>query len=116
MKPKLLFYFLFVLIVMTVLAGCSGPGKYDSFAKCLTEKGVKMYGTDWCSHCKNQKSLFDKSFKYIDYVDCDWNRDECTRAGVRGYPTWKINGENYPGEQSFYELSSLTGCELFEED
>jgi len=31
------------------------PGKYDDFAKCLTQNGVKFYGTYWCPHCNNQK-------------------------------------------------------------
>lgn len=26
-------------------------GKYDEFAQYLTEQGVIMYGTEWCSHC-----------------------------------------------------------------
>jgi glutaredoxin len=89
-----------------------GPGKYDEFAQCLTDKGAKMYGTEWCSHCKSQKKMFGNSFQYIDYIDCDKNKDACLEAGVRGYPTWKINGENYPGEQLFGRLSRLTGCEI----
>jgi len=83
-------------------------GKYDEFAKYLTEQDVKMYGTEWCSHCKNQKELFGSSFQYIDYVDCDKNRQECLSAGVQGYPTWKIKGQNYPGEQSIERLAQLS--------
>ena len=71
----------------------------DAFAQCLADKSVTMYGTEWCSHCKNQKKLFGSSFQYINYVDCDKNQQECSSAGVQGYPTWKINGQNYPGEQ-----------------
>ncbi len=116
MKLKFIFCFLFILATSAVLAGCSsGPGSYDEFAQCLTEKGVTMYGTEWCSHCQNQKELFGNSFKYIDYVDCDYNKEECLANGVRGYPTWKINGENYPGEKSMYKLASLSGCSLDEE-
>ena len=85
------------------------PGQSDELAQYLTQQGVKMYGTEWCSHCKNQKKLFGNSFQYIDYVDCDINRQECLDAGVSGYPTWKINNQNYPGEQSFERLASLTG-------
>ncbi len=71
-----------------------------------------MYGTEWCSHCKNQKSMFGDYFQYIDYVDCDKNKDECLTAGIRGYPTWVIAGEQYPGEQSLERLAGLTGCDL----
>jgi glutaredoxin len=86
-------------------------GEYDEFAKYLTEEGVKMYGTEWCSHCQNQKKLFGSSFQYIDFIDCDENRQECLDAGVSGYPTWKINNQNYPGEQSFERLTQLSGYE-----
>lgn len=87
-------------------------GGYDEFTLCLSESGLKMYGTEWCSHCKNQKKLFGNSFKNIDYIDCDKNKDICLSEGIRGYPTWKTNGQKYPGEQSLNKLSELTGCEL----
>ena len=28
------------------------------------------------------------------------------------YPTWKIDGQNHPGEQSLERISSLAGCEI----
>lgn len=83
-----------------------------SFAQCLTEKGVTMYGTEWCGHCKNQKEMFGNAFQYINYVDCDLDKAACSAAGVRGYPTWNIDGENYPGEKPLAQLSELSGCEL----
>lgn len=107
---------LVALSALIIVSGCigsdTGPGQYDSFANCLTETGVTMYGTEWCSHCKNQKALFGSSFKNINYVDCDLSSDKCQLAGVRGYPTWVIDGELYPGERSLSELASLSGCEL----
>jgi len=114
MKLKIIFYFLFIFIFLAA-SGCSNKsGKYDDFAKCLTEKDVTMYGTEWCSHCKNQKALFGKSFKHVDYVDCDRNKQECRNNGIEGYPTWVINGEKYPGEMSLEYLGALSGCELKE--
>lgn len=86
--------------------------KLDKFAQCLTNANLTMYGTSWCSHCKNQKELFGKSFKYINYIDCDRKSEICTLEEITGYPTWKINGESYPGEQSFSKLSQLTDCTL----
>ncbi len=83
----------------------------DSFAQCLTEKGAKMYGTEWCSHCKAQKERFGESFKFIDYIDCDINRGVCNAEGISGYPTWKIMGQNFPGGKTLKELSELTDCE-----
>ena len=71
-----------------------------------------MYGTEWCSHCKNQKKAFGESFQFIDYIDCDRNKDECVKNGVKGYPTWIIDGEKYSGELPLYRLASLAKCTL----
>ena len=92
----------------------SEPGKYDAFAKCLADAGLKMYGTDWCTHCQNQKELFGSSFQYIDYINCDKNKETCLIEGVEGYPTWKIDEESYQGEQTFSQLSQYTNCPLEE--
>ncbi|MBW6462233.1 MAG: hypothetical protein K0B07_04265 [DPANN group archaeon] len=106
-----------LLILIAILLALKNPAmntpaQYDDFAKCLTDKGVKMYGAEWCSHCKNQKKAFGKSFDYVDYVECPDNEFECKNAGVTGYPTWFIDGSNYPGEQTFAKLSELSGCPL----
>jgi len=88
------------------------PGEYDDFAKCLAEKGLKMYGTEWCSHCKNQKARFGNSFQYVDYIDCDKNKATCIAEGINGYPTWKFNNQAYEGEKELSELAQIAGCEL----
>jgi len=95
----------------------SQPGKYDDFAKCLTEKGAAMYGAYWCSHCAAQKEMFGDSFKYINYVECDPNGQNakpelCQQVGIQGYPTWIINGETYEGVRQLAELASVTNCAL----
>jgi glutaredoxin len=76
----------------------------------MTANGATMYGTEWCPHCKAQKEEFGNSFKLIDYVDCDKYMQQCQDAGVEGYPTWKINGTNYPGTQNLYDLAKNSGC------
>jgi len=86
-----------------------GPGEYDDFAKYLTEQGTVMYGAEWCGYCKKQKQMFGNSFQYINYVDCDKNNLACSEAGVSGFPTWSINGENYPGLQQLDKLIELSG-------
>jgi glutaredoxin len=113
MKIALMSFFLFLSLF--ILAACAGPGKYDTFAQCLTDEGAIMYGTDWCSHCQNQKASFEGSFKNINYVNCDTQRDRCLKAKVTGYPTWVIDGESYSGVQSLSRLADLTGCPLIEE-
>ena len=98
--------------INAIVKGSSTPGELDSFATCLTSKGVAMYGTSWCSHCQNQKEMFGKSFKKINFIDCDFKSAECYANGIQSYPTWRINGENYVGVQQLSRLSSLTGCPL----
>ena len=113
MKKKIVFGLLFTLLV-----GCSsstGPASVsnaDALAQCLTERGVRMYGVEWCNHCQNQKTLFGESFRFIDYVDCDRQRQQCDDAGVTAYPTWNINGTDYPGVKSLDTLAALSGCEI----
>ncbi|MDI6798708.1 MAG: hypothetical protein QMD12_01785 [Candidatus Aenigmarchaeota archaeon] len=87
-------------------------GNYDNFAKCLTEKGIILAGTDWCHYCKKQKEMFGSSFQYINYKNCD-NDNWCRNAGVTGYPTWVFpNGQKYAGVQSLERLAELSGCPL----
>ena len=84
----------------------------DTFAQCLTSKGLKMYGAYWCPHCQAQKALFGDSFKYVNYTECTEKPDVCTAAGVQGYPTWEIASTTLVGEQSLETLAAQTGCVL----
>ncbi|MFA6338770.1 MAG: protein disulfide isomerase family protein [Candidatus Paceibacterota bacterium] len=85
----------------------------DEFAKCLTQKGIIMYGTFWCPHCQNQKTKFEDSFKYITYIECTINFKICTNAGVNGLPTWILsNGQKLEGEQTLEKLSEQSNCPL----
>ena len=83
----------------------------EALARCLTEKGFKMYGTNRCSHCKNQKEKFGASFKKIDFIDCDAEKEACTKAGVQWYPTW-VNAEwkLFPWDQSLEKLKNISWC------
>jgi hypothetical protein len=92
-----------VIIIALIAWFILKPGPYDSFAKCLSEKGAVMQGEDWCQYTNAQKAMFGKSFKHINY---EINPNLQTR------PTWIINGEQYSTVQSFERLSALTGCEI----
>ena len=119
-KLALGFAIAFVLIVVVVAVfgiGMPEPGKYDEFAQCLTDKGVKMYGAYWCGHCKDQKDAFGDSWKYVDYTECSSASGgqtlECAEAGITGYPTWEFPGEERAsGYLSFEKLSELSDCSL----
>jgi ABC-type lipoprotein release transport system permease subunit len=92
-----------LVIIALIVNSALSPGKYDEFAKCLTEKGAVMYGEDWCRYTNAQKAMFGKSFKYIKYVQ---------KPDIKVRPTWVINGKTYETVQSFERLSALTGCKI----
>jgi len=100
------------LVLLYVVWPSGGVREYDGFAECLSESGAVMYGTEWCGACRAQKDLFGDSFDKVNFVDCVRKRDECLIAGVGGYPTWKIGGENYEGALELERLGELTSCEL----
>jgi len=92
--------------------------KYDSFAKCLATRQVKMYGLYWCPHCIEQKEKFGASFRYVPYVECavKGSRElapECKIAGAKLFPSWQF-GTDPPkeGVLSLEALSDKTGCSL----
>ena len=105
------------LIVYAILAPAA-PSKYDSFAACLSEKDVKMYGAWWCPHCANQKKLFGSSFDEVKYIECSPGGPrimsvQCREAGITGYPTWEFaDGIRLNGEQSLATLAQKSGCTL----
>ena len=110
-----------VLMLALLMAGCTflGSGKYDAFAKCLDEKGAKMYGSRDCTHCLKQKEAFGSSFQYVNYVECSVDGQPgaeaqvCRDAGVMAYPTWIFPDKTLvEGEMAFQELSDKSGCPL----
>ncbi len=88
-------------------------GAYDTFAKCITENGARLYGTSWCPPCKSQKEKFGSSFQYVNYTDCDEKPEECTKALVYAFPTWTFaDGTSHRGGMLLDELAEKTRCEL----
>ena len=79
----------------------------------LKKVGAKMYGAYWCPYCTRQKEMFGSAFREIDYVECDPRGENarpklCTEAGVKGYPTWEVNGKTHVGVQSLEELANAS--------
>jgi hypothetical protein len=105
------------LLAVFILTGANTSTKYNDFAICLAEKGAKMYGASWCTHCKDQKREFGASWQYVTYIECS-NPDhsqtaQCAQAGIKGYPTWEFaDGTRQSGALPFELLSQKTGCEL----
>jgi hypothetical protein len=90
----------------------------DSFAKCLTQNKVKMYGLFWCTHCADQKELFGDSFQYVTYVECGVPgtrraTEECKAAGIKHTPTWTFSdGTRREGLVPLADLAKQSGCKL----
>lgn len=105
-----------ILMCLIFLAAC-GPGKYDEFAQCLTDKDATFYGAYWCPHCANQKQLFSNSDK-LPYVECSLPNKAgqtqiCIQSNITTYPTWEFaDGSRETGVQSLKKLSLKTGCKL----
>lgn len=88
-------------------------GETDAFAQCLADKGITMYGADWCPHCQNEKKAFGDSFRLVPYVECPDDPQKCLAAGINGYPTWVFpDGKKLVGEQGLKKLSEESGCIL----
>ena len=115
-------YAITIIVILVIIAlfyySVKKPGKYDEFAKCLSNKDAKMWGAYWCSHCAEQKRIFGKSFEFVKYIECGVPGDTskqteiCSREGIRSYPTWEIDGERIEKVMEIGELSSLTGCKI----
>jgi hypothetical protein len=115
---------LIALIIVAALAGVYFVGyyrrshRYDSFAQCLTDRKVKMYGLYWCPHCADQEQLFGASFAHVNYVECGLpgrrgEQPQCLEAGVKQFPTWEFaDGERQSRVIPLAELGQKTGCTL----
>ncbi|MDP2664391.1 MAG: protein disulfide isomerase family protein [bacterium] len=114
-----------VIIIAAIGAAIAGvgflvinPGQQvaaalDSFAQCLADEKVTMYGADWCPHCQNEKKAFGDSFRLVPYVECPQNPKLCLDKGIEGYPTWIFpDGKRLEGEQGIVVLSKESGCVL----
>jgi len=119
-KKNIFFLIISILIlgtIATVILRSEGmvvpSGKYDIFAQCLASKKLTMYGAVWCSACKTEKAYFGDSFKYVSYIECPENPNECIAKGIEKYPTWiDENGTKYIGLQGLKKLSEISKCEL----
>ncbi len=93
----------------------SGAAEIE-LAKHLTQTGTKMYSAYWCPHCYEQKQLFGKeAWEQVTNIECvaDAKKNPqpelCTKAGIKGFPTWIVNGKLDPGMKKLAKLAELTG-------
>ena len=82
-------------------------------ARELNARGGRFFGAYWCSHCANQKeTLGIEAMRLVPYLECDANgvdsrRAECQASGIRGYPTWQLDGRLFPGEKGLDEIAEV---------
>lgn len=90
----------------------------EDFAKCLTERGTKFYGTYWCGWCKKQNEIFGEAAQYLPYIECTDEKtgnltSECQKEEITGFPTWEFPEKGkVVGFQTLESLSKLSGCKL----
>ena len=104
-----------LLLFLVLLIGCQDPENHDDLAKCLTEKGMVMYGSVTCGHCNTVKSSFGESFQYIDYIECGNNIpgsqiELCNERNIRYLPTFELGNETLTGSQKLMDLAIWSGC------
>ena len=96
----------------------TGPGKLDTFAQCLKDKGAVFYGAFWCPHCPSQKKLFGSSVKLLPYVECSTadgrgQLQVCTDKNITSYPTWEFaDSSRLNREIPLSQLAEKTACVL----
>ena len=93
------------------------PGKYDSLAQCLGEKGVIFYGAYWCESCKEQKRLFGNSAKLLPYVegfdDEKTMKPLCIEKKIVKHPAWDFaDGSRHTGVQQPRVLAEKADCPM----
>lgn len=84
----------------------------EALAKCLAQKGWKMYGVEWCHWCIEEKKAFAGAFKYVNYVDCAGKgATECAEKQIESTPTWiSPAGIAHVGFRTLQQLRELSGC------
>jgi len=88
--------------------------KLSEFSSCLAEKGLIIYGANWCGWTKKLAidTLGGFDIAGDAYIECTEEEELCSSEGVTGYPTVKLNGESYSGGRTLEALGEATGCSV----
>ena len=123
MKRGVLIFWLVILALIVLGVGasflsCARPGKYDTLAQCIKDKGVIFYGAFWCPHCAKTKQMFGSSAKLLPYTECSTPDGQkqtqiCIDKKIQSYPTWiKPDGTSINGEHTIKEIADFAGCQI----
>ena len=100
------------------------PERKVKIAKCLAERGYRVYIADWCPFCRDQKGLFGEAAEYLITIDCydpegrQNNIDKC--PDLQGVPAWRdkdgnkleYNDQIIDGLIQIRRLVEVSGCHL----
>ena len=103
-----------ILVTAVILFGFylinkPAPTTDIGIAKCIGENSV-VYEQLGCHACETQEKMFGENYKYLNTVDCFFERELCAQKNIEATPTWIIDGERLKGVQSIETLQELTGC------
>ncbi|MBU4069995.1 MAG: hypothetical protein KJ646_03350 [Nanoarchaeota archaeon] len=100
-----------VLIIMfsIIILNTSASSISEEDAKCIG-KNSELYVQLGCHACETQEKMFNENYKYLNVIDCFYEKDECIKKEISATPTWIINENKYLGVQSLEELKELAGC------
>jgi glutaredoxin len=103
-----MFIIILVIIIISYFSLTKSPPETnEEIIKCIGEKAT-LYTQLGCAHCKTQEELFGENIKYIEVIDCFYEREKCEK--ITATPTWIISGEEYLGVKSIDKLKELTNC------
>lgn len=81
-------------------------------AQCLNHSWMRLFSTERCGHCQNQKWMFWPYANLLNNTDCDANKQSCIDNWVKWFPTWiDAQWNQYPGTQSLETLMEISSCE-----
>lgn len=120
MSKKILITLIVILIALIIFlislgswSSSADNPELDSFAQCLADKGIVMYGSESCYWCQREKSNFGDAWRFISYVDCFKEPQRCTTVGIEATPTWTFpDGKRLIGYQGLEKLAKESGCPL----
>eukprot|EP00510_Aplanochytrium_minuta_P009240 CAMPEP_0184056406 /NCGR_PEP_ID=MMETSP0956-20121227/7749_1 /TAXON_ID=627963 /ORGANISM="Aplanochytrium sp, Strain PBS07" /LENGTH=308 /DNA_ID=CAMNT_0026350407 /DNA_START=93 /DNA_END=1019 /DNA_ORIENTATION=+ len=81
----------------------------EKLSKKLASLNAVLYGHSNCQWTQRQVIEFGDFAKNLKVLMCDKPdaKEECEKAGLQGYPMWKINGEPLPGYQPLEHLKNI---------
>jgi hypothetical protein len=87
----------------------------EELARCLTTRGVVLYGTWWCGACRQQKEMFGPFVELLTYVECTPEgrpQDQrCIDLNITSVPTWIFpDGSRLVGRRPLQQLAQRSGC------